>query len=215
MSRALKKWLRLLALVLLLAVPLVFLLSRLAGDLVRDAVAFPLAYLGWVARVYLDSVPQALFWGALLLFGLALAITNLLVAIGPAGGDGRGSHPFVELGRVHPGRVRQLTSQIRFASRSPYFRRRLAQQLGRVLLQSIDYGDQYNPEEIERVLEALDAPMEVRSFLREGKHLVAPSRPRGLRAWLRRWLAANERLSAPLRQLERVVQFLEERVEVA
>ncbi len=213
MSPDLKRPLWLLALVVLLAVPLAFLLSRTFGVVVRDIVAVPILYLGWIGRLYLRTVPQALFWGALLLFGLVLAITNVLIALGGLGEGERGYQQGMGVNQVYIGRVKELTSQIHFAARSAYFRRRLAQRLGRLILKSLDYEEPYGPAKVEQGLEALDAPPEVRAFLQEGEQLISPSRP-GLIVWLRRRLRGRQEVGAPDLELERVVQFLEERLEV-
>jgi hypothetical protein len=202
------------ALVVLLAIPLAFLLSRVSGDFVRDVIAAPFLYLAWIGRVYVRTVPRTLFWGALLLFGLALALTNALTALGGSGGEGTNYAQDAIFEQSYTGPVRQLRSQIRYASRSTYFRRRLAQRMGRLILKSLDVEEPYGRAKVERGLEALDAPPEIREFLREGGRLISPSQPVGLITWLRRRLHGGEVFEAPSPELERVVRFLEERLEV-
>jgi hypothetical protein len=208
-----RKRLWLLALVLLLAVPLAFLLSRVFGGFVRDVVAVPILYLVWLGQLYLGIVPRVFFWGAFLLFGLALAITSMLVSPDGPGTDSGGAQRAAEIEYVTPGHVEQLASHINFVTRSTYFRRRLAQRLGRLMLQSLGYGEQYGPSRLERGLDALDAPPEIRAFLREGRQLILPSRPAGIIAWLTRLLQGPERPSASGLALEHTVRFLEDRLE--
>ncbi len=214
MSLSLKrKWLWPVVLVLLLAIPLAFLLSRVLGGFVRDVVAVPILYLVWIARLYLSIVPPIFFWGGFLLFGLALAITSILV--GPDGPSGDGGEPQqgAEIDHVYTGQVGQLASHIRFANQSTYFRRRLAQRLGRLLLRSLGYGERYRPAQIERGLDVLDAPPEIRVFLSEGKQLILPSRSAGLIAWLKRLLRGRGETRASNLDLEHTVRFLEDRLE--
>lgn len=215
MNVDLKRLLWLVALVVLLAIPVALLLSRGSEGLVRDVIAVPFTYLAWIGRLYLRTVPRALFWGALLLFGLVLAITNVLVGLGGPSGRGTQAQRGVPLDRVYDGQVQRLTSQIHYAARSTYFRRRLAQRLGRLILRALDYEEPYGPEKVERGLAALDAPPEIRAFLREGGELISPSRPAGFIAWLRRLLQARRRAGGTRVDLERVVRFLEESVEVS
>ncbi len=212
MSPTLKRWLLAAALVVLLAIPLALLLSRVSGDFVRDVVAAPFLYLAWIGRVYVRTIPRTLFWGALLLFGLALALTNSLIALGRSG-EGAASSQNLVFEQSYSGQVKQLRSQIRYAARSTYFRRRLSQRLGQLILRSLDVEEPYGRAKLERGLEALGAPPEVRAFLREGGRLISPSRPVGLVAWLRRRLRGANETEAPSPELEHVVRFLEERLE--
>lgn len=210
-----KRRLWLVAMVLLLAVPLAFLLSRAIGGFVRDVVAMPILYLVWIGRLYVRAVPQVLFWGALLVFGVALIVIRALVGRTPSGEDEQGAANGAEIGRAYAGRVERLRSQIYFAGRSTYFRRRLAQRLGTLMVQSLGYGEQYRLEHIERGLDALDAPPEIRAFLREGGQLVLPSRSAGLLDWLKRRLRGRKGGGAHDVDLESVVRFLEDRLEVS
>ena len=213
MSATLKKGLRVAALVLLLAVPLAVLFSRALGGFVRDVVAVPLLYLAWISRLYLRTIPQALFWGALVVFGLALAVTNLVIALG-SGEDAADGQEEVELEQTYAGSVRRLVSQIRYAERSAYFRRRLSQRLARLILSALDYEEPYGRAKVDRGLDAIDAPPEVRDFLHEGDDLLSPTRRPGLIAWLRRRLRGRNKTAVPSPELERVVRFLEDRLEV-
>jgi hypothetical protein len=208
-----RKWLWLAALVLLLTIPLAFLLSRVLGGFLRDVVAVPILYLVWIGRLYLSIVPPVFFWGGFLLFGLVLAVTSVLVGSGGPDGDGEGSQQGAQMDHVYTGQVEQLASHIHFANRSTYFRRRLAQRLGRLMLRSLGYGERYRPAQIERGLDVLDAPPETRAFLSEGKQLILSSRPAGLIAWLKRLLRGREKTTAFGLDLEHTVRFLEERLE--
>lgn len=214
MSLELKRRVWLVVLVVLLAIPLALLLSRVSGGLVVDVIVAPFVYLAWIGRLYLRTVPPTLFWGALLAFGLVLAVINILIAVGGARGRETGHREGSAVDQAYAGQVRQLTSQIHFAARSAYFRRRLAQRLGEVVLRSMDYEGPYGRVHVERGLEALDAPPDVRAFLLEGEQLMSSSRPTGLIAWLKRRLRRREGPNSSVAELERVVRFLEDRLEV-
>ena len=207
MSPELKNRLRLAALVLLLAMPLALLLSRVWGGLVRDLIAVPFVYLTWIARVYLGTVPRALLWGALLLFGLLVALGSMRVR-----GSGEGQVP---IQNSHRGNVRELTSQIRFAGQSEYFKRRLAQRLGTLITKGLDYGEHYKPESVRRGLDTLDAPPKIRSFFLEGEQLIVPSRSFSLVERLQQRFQPDTTTAASDPDLEEAVRFLENRLEVS
>jgi len=175
----------------------------------------PFLYVIWFGRLYLRAVPRTLFWGALLLFGLGLAITSLLVGTAGAGKGGEESEEREAFGLIYPGRVRQLASQIHFAGRSPYFKIRLAQRLRALVLESLDRGSRHTPVEFERALDELDAPPRIRAFLQEEKRLTSLSRSVGLLNRLKaRFLGGSGKAAGISRaDLEHVVQFLEDRVE--
>ena len=208
-----KRWFRILGLVVVLAIPLAFLLSRAFGGFVRDVVAAPFLYLLWLGRLYVRTVPHALFWGALLLLGLGLAVTSMLVGAGGQIRRDRGSGQG-EARRFYVGQVKQLTTHIEFAGRSEYFRNRLRGRLRSIVLQALDYGRGYREEEVERALNALEAPPEVRAFFADGKQRTRRSQVGGLLARVRARLRGGEVISASRVNLEGVVRFLEDRLEV-
>ena len=204
--------LKLIGLIVLLAMPVAWLVARFFGGFVREALAVPFLYLAWIVRVYVRTVPRTLFWGALLLFGVALAVTNVVIALGR---DGRlDSSADLERHSGYADTVQQLTSQIRFAGRSLYFRRSLAKRLGRLILRSRDNGDPCRPAEIQRALLDLDAPPTVHEFFRDGEDGVSLSGRARWIIWLRRRLGAQEERYAPPDDLEDVIRFLEDRLEV-
>jgi hypothetical protein len=204
--------LKLLALAVLLAVPVALLIGRFFGGFVREALAVPFLYLSWIARVYARTVPRSLLWGALLLFGVALAVTNVVVVLGRD--KGYRSEAALELESGYADTVEQLRSQIRFAGRSLYFRRSLAKRLGRLVLRSRDHGDQYRPAEMHHVLHDLDAPPAVHQFFRESENLTEPTRGAGWRIWVGRLLGIHRGEYAPPDDLGDVIAFLEDRLEV-
>lgn len=214
MSSELRRRLQLAALVTLLTIALTLLIARLSGGFVRDLVAVPFLYLAWIARVYVRTIPRTLFWGGLLLFGVALALTNAVIGLSKRGEEAEEWARGSGLQESYTHEVRQIASQIRFAGRSAYFSRRLAKRLGGLLVQAVDNGEYYRAVEIQRRLDALDAPPEVRMFFAEAEELVPASRSAGPLARLRRRLFGPTDSEASLENLERTVQFLEDRLEV-
>lgn len=199
------------AVVLLLAIPLALLLSRAFGEFVREAVVIPFSYLFWILRLYFRSIPPLLFWGALLLFGLLIAVTSLASYI-PGGQTEEAGEAMEEL--EYPGRVQRLTKHIHMAARSDYFRQRLAQRLSELVVEELTYSEKYTLEQVEQGLDALDTPPEVREFLERDIRTLSLSRSDGLIARLvhRLWGRAEPRgFNA---ELERVVQFLGDRLGV-
>jgi len=210
----LKSRLRLVVLVVVVALPVTLLLAWLYGGAVRDLVVMPFLYVAWIARIYARSVPRPLFWGGLLLFGAVLAVVNVLMGLRARRREEEAALN-AELNPGYPNQVRQLTSQIRYARRSLYFRRALAKRLGRLILDSRDYAEQYAPVELDSSLDALAAPPGVREFFRDADELILASRRAGLLTWIRQRMGRRDEAGAPPADLEEVVQFLEDRLEVS
>lgn len=213
MTRLLKGRLGLVALVVLLAIPLALILSRAIGGFVRDLVVVPFLYLGWMGQLYLRAIPQILFWGALLLFGLILVFADVLFArrdSDKGDGDYRGP-PRVRTPDAGP--VRKLTAQIHSASGSRYFRAALAQRLGILALEILDEGEDAGQGDTQQRLDALEMPPEVRAFLTQGKRPIWQHRDGGLLAWLRRRLQRGSEKKGRLEPVEQTVRYLEDRME--
>ncbi len=215
MSRTLRRWVGLAALIALLAVPLAFVLSQVFGGVVEELVTTPFLYLAWIGRLYLRTVPRILFWGGLLVFGLGLAAASILIPSMRRGRAEGGGGRRDERGADQLGAIRQLASRIRFAARSPYFRERLAQRMSVLALQIFDERDAGRRGEIERVLDELDAPPEVRAFFREGEGLAAQPSRGGLIFRLRQLVRGPGGRDARYDALEHAVHWLEDQMEGA
>lgn len=213
MSSTLKRRLILGALVALLAIPLALMVSRTVGGLVHDLVALPFVYLAWIGRLYLRAVPRVLFWGALVFFGLVLILADVLIAYTKRKRNELG-YRHTEGGAVSQrGPVSRLAALIHSAHRSAYVRGELARRLGGLAVQATD-DREYNPSsEIKESLEALDAPPEVRAFLRQGQGPLLQFVRGGLIARLRQRLRAARARDGVSDDLERTVRYLEDRME--
>ena len=213
MSSAARRRLLLGGLILLLTIPLAFLLSHAAGGIVRDLLVWPFLYLAWVARLYLRTVPQALFWGGLLFFGVVLLVIDVLFARHRAG---RGDMERPTSAKEVPadnGPVSRLAGQIQNAARSAYFRGTLARDLGKLALQIEGDGEGAGGESIQRGLDDLDAPPEVMAFLMEGERPISLHWRGGVIALFRRRLLRLAGDDAAPGDLPRTVRYLEDRLE--
>jgi hypothetical protein len=114
---------------------------------------------------------------------------------------------------VYPGRVRTLLLWVRREPGSSYFRQRLAHHLARLAMELQAYCQKRTSGRFGWQLDDLDAPPEVRAYLQAG---MTPSTLSSLGSIARfvRWL--RPRRTGPSRDfdLESVVQFLEDQLEV-
>jgi len=195
-------WLWLSAFVLLLTVLLTFLLQ----DVVHDLVAFPLIRTLRIGNLMLAAVPQVVFWVLLLVIGASIAMRSLTERRERPPGAGRAQV-------VYPGRVRTLLLWVQRESGSVYFRQRLAYHLVRLATELQAYSQKRTPGRFGWRLDDLDAPPEVRAYLQAG---MTPSTLSHLGPLVRfvRWLRPRRAISSRNLDLERVVQFLEDQLEV-
>jgi hypothetical protein len=197
-----RPWLWLSALVLLLTV----LLTSLLQDVARDWVALPLARTLRIGNLLLGTVPQVVFWVLLLVIGSSIAMRSLM--------ERKERPPSVERAQVvYPGEVRTLLRWVQRESESVYFRQRLAYRLARLATELQAYRQKRASGRFGRRLDGLDAPPEVRAYLQVGMTL-SPSGNLGLVSRFTRWLRSRRRVFSLDSDLEHVVQFLEDQLEV-
>jgi hypothetical protein len=197
-----RPWLWLLALVLLLTALLAFLLR----DFARDWVALPLARALQLGNLLLGAVPQIIFWALMLAIGLSVAARSLM--------EHRTRSQNVERARAaYRGQVWTLLRWVQCEPESAYFRQRLAYRLARLATELQACRQKRVPAQFGQRLDGLDAPPEVRAYLQAG---MAPPSSSTLSPILRfaRWLRPRRTASSFDSALERVVQFLEDQVEV-
>lgn len=214
MSRWGKRWTGLMALILLLAVPLALVLSRALGTVVRDLVAVPLLYAAWLGRLYARAVPRIFLWAGLLLFGFLLAIVSGLAAAGDRGKRRPRLRRGTKTTGPYDAPVGRLALQIQAAERSAYSRKRLARRLGGLALQVLGHRELYRLAEIDRRLDALDAPLEIRRLVAWADHGSSPAARLGFLAQLWNRLTSvvnNEKMVHD--EVERAVECLEEELE--
>jgi len=179
-------------------------LAVLLRDLVREALVEPLAYLLWLVRLELESLPQAIAWVALIVIGLLLAGRSLVAGAAPARRAAPGE-------RDYAGQVEATVRWLNLTTHGDYYKWRLAQRLSELALEALAQREQIGVEEARRRLDdgRLDVPPDIRAYLQAGlqpDYFGRLPRPR----W--RW-----RLRAPSSSLdlapETVVRFLETQLE--
>jgi hypothetical protein len=190
--------------ILLLAIPLVLMLRNFARDVLLEA----LGRLLWVGRVLLESVAQEVWWFYFLVFALLVALRSLFKG-------GMRLRKAREAKMKQRGQIEILASWIQHAVLGDYFKRRLAQHLGQLTLEVLDYEEKISPVQLgQRLSEGnLDLPPEILALL-QTELTPNASEPAGLLAGLRAGLQPGEQTSTPNVELERVVRFLEDRLEV-
>ncbi|MBN1810417.1 MAG: hypothetical protein JXA14_01120 [Anaerolineae bacterium] len=197
-----RPWLWLSTLVLLLTVLLTFLLQ----DIARDWVAIPLVRTLRLGNLFLGAVPQIVFWVLLLVIGLLVAARSLMEYK-------RRPRSVERVPVVYPGRVRTLLRWVQREPESAYFRQRLAHRLTRLATELQAYRQKRAPGRFDRRLDGLDAPPEIRAYLQAGMTL-SPLGNLGPISRFTRWLRPRRTASSLGCDLERVVQFLEDQLEV-
>lgn len=187
-------------------------LAVLLVGVAREAVAVPVWYVIFVGNLVLGFFPQSLLWSLLLAAVLLIAAKSLVRRRGQAAGGGR------RLDVAYPGRVRALLRWIQNANEGVYFKQRLAQHLGRLIVEAQAYRERLAPGSIKQRLDSLDAPPEIRAYLQAG--LTPFAQPSTgplslLRRLFKRWLRPDTPTSPLDLDPERAVQFLEHQLEAA
>jgi hypothetical protein len=193
----------LVGLVLLLAIPLALILK----DVVREVILIPLWRVLWLASLVLHAIPQVFFWGALLMIILSLATKSLA----------RQEKPVKKTRDVepgYPGRVMIWAQRVHLMERGEYSRWYMAQRLRRLVLEVLAYHERLDIEQVRQRLKTgeLDASPDVQACLQA--ELTSMSRLRGWFSRLWHRLRPSTRTAPPDFDLDRVVQFLEDQMNI-
>jgi hypothetical protein len=197
-----RTWLWLSAFVLLFTVLLTFLLQ----DVVRDWVALPLARILRIGNLMLGAVPQVVFWVLLLVIGASIAMRSLM-------GHEKRPPSYEGEQEFYPGRVRTLLRWVQREPESAYYRQRLAYHLARLARELQALRQKRTPERFDWRLDSLDAPPEIRAYLQAGMTPSSWTTPGPLSRFVR-WLQSRKASPSQDVDLESVVQFLEDQLEV-
>jgi hypothetical protein len=202
-----RRWKRLVsvALVLLLTALLVFSLY----GVMHETLSPWLAHVYGTIRTYYRTIPQPVLWLVCIGLGILVAVRSLLP-------NERWS-PEEKAPAASRGRVQTLRLWIRRAATEIYFDRRLARHLGKLALEIQAYtrGRTVAPGPMRQRLDGLDLPPRVREYLKTGLDPLTannPERQRG--SWLLGWFRSPEIYSAPDIDLEEIVRYLEDQLEV-
>jgi hypothetical protein len=190
--------------ILLLAIPLMLMLRNFARDVLLEAVGRLL----WAGRLLFESIAQEVWWIYFLLFALLVALKSLF----KGGMRLRKAH---EANMKQRGQIEIWASWIQHAALGDYFKRRLAQHLGQLALEVLDYEEQISPIQLEQRLSAgnLDLPPEILALL-QTELTPDAAEPAGLFAGRKIGLRSSKQTAAPNADLEQVIRFLEDRLEV-
>jgi len=218
----------------LLLLPIVFLVATLTlvlRDWVRDAIVTPILFILWLGGLLIKSTPQWVFWGVFLVMALLILANSL--------GARTGSDQTV--GKAEPGyprraRVSFWAIQVHQQARGDSPPTSSAEPLRRLVLEVMAFQERLSLREVEQRLEfgELDVPPVILAYLQDrlAAELFTPSSFWGMlkRRWADFRVLAGRRahtLISGLTQtrspaqpspfdgeLESVVQFLEDRLEI-
>jgi hypothetical protein len=185
------------------------LLAVVLKDWLRETVAPALLYTLWVGYLVFRSIPQSALWATF----LALA---LLVALGSLRRGKKALPKLEEIQGDHPGRVQALTAWIGKTAQGDYFRWRFARYLEDLSVQVLAHRERLTPEQVRDRLgaAALGVPPEIRAYLLAGRKQMAPM-PGPILLRLSRLLRPGGQTSPLHLDTERVVQFLEDQLEIS
>lgn len=165
----LKRVLLIVAAILVLALPLMFLLE----DFVRDAVVTPMAYATWLVSVIVDALPDAYLLG----FGVAVV---LYVAVRSLFRDNerpvRSQIPYTPT----EGAATTWLRKLRLVTRGSYSEQRLEQQIGQLLLRIVAYENRCSTRDAGQLVQdgEIDLPTELRKYLRAALSHRLPRSPK-------------------------------------
>lgn len=235
-----KKALRRLALALMPILILAVALMWVLRDLVRQVFVIPFTYVVWVVNLLAASIPQGYLWVLLVAIAAGFAYRILIAKPEKPAAHLRGSPMSGSLvsGALVSGsqvseaetryprreRVGFWALQINLG-RGEYGKIRFSDFFKKLILEVLSFEEQLNQEQIEQRLEnkQLEAPAEIWNYLRGGRMRRPPFYGGWIKSLLKRFFGSNNKSAykhAPGgpdftgRDLERVVKFLEEQLEI-
>jgi hypothetical protein len=199
-----KRRLIILGLIFLISVPLSFLLRGFT----REVFLANIMRLSWLAHLYLDSLPQPILWTLFLLIAVLIAVLSLIKRTGS---------PKVTTEVEEPswGRIHSLLQAIYHTSQGIYFKWRLAQYLLNLSIEALAHRERTTPERIKQRLmsRTLDVPSDIEAYLLTGLTPVFTVHT-NLIERIKRTFGLTSRFSPLDLDPERVVQFLEDQLEI-
>jgi hypothetical protein len=140
---------------------LTLLLGLALQPAVRDAIALPIAYAGWLVGLVFNSIPGVIWWAWLLVV--------MLVILGRSVRGRRESSEPARIERpVREGPVSIWFRRVHLSRDSDYFRWRLAYDLGRLALGMDAYREGLSTTRVGRHHVELDGPPEIVAYLNAG-----------------------------------------------
>ena len=213
------------ALLAVLLVGIVGILTYYFKDYVRQVLALPVTRFLWFVRLLIDSTPQILFWGLLLIIFLVVSLKSL-----------SSSKPRVVQAVAEPlqtprrERIAFWTNQVAHAlSGDQYSRVRMAGYLGDIALNLLAHQQKENPEMIRLLIlqEKLNIPPEIEACVKARfRPVLEPGPGFWASIWfgLQRYFPMIKKSSkqpkvlfssqTPGDELEAIIHYLEEQLEV-
>lgn len=192
---------------LFVGVPLLLLVLAVAwSGLLREVFVLPLLNAFWIAYLAIGSLPQWLIWGAFVLIAAIAAIRSLsLVPPKPLPG---------KPASFASGPVEVWSRTIVAASDSEVAQQRLAAHLRQLAIEALGHDHGLLPHEVMQRLQAgtLAVPLDVRQYLLAGVKRSESHLQPGRQPWAFWWNAQPAPVTEPDRGPERVVDFLEARL---
>ena len=132
---------------------------------VIQLIVIPLAYLLYVLELWYLSIPQSVWWFAIVIVVLILIGSSLLI-------ETRQRRKLIEPKKFERGRVEHLAMAIRKSQKGTYYKWLVANTLGRLAYQILVQNDHGKPRSVFSPLEAdgWNPPPEVRDYLETGLH---------------------------------------------
>lgn len=187
------------------------LLALILRDFVREYVILPLLNMGWVAWIWLLSVPQAIYWGLFLLLAFIIAVRSL------SSGAVRIRNP---LGRPiqrynTPSRYGYWQTGLNSLAHSSYAHERVERELQNLVMQILAEQRRVSAEEMREQLfhGELDVSAEaqvIQDLFKLEPGIFRPSAPRGLIGWLARLLGRTRPDTGSGLDIPGIVAWLEE-----
>jgi hypothetical protein len=198
-------------LILLAFVIVTALLALILRDFVREYVVLPLLNMGWIAWIAMLSVPQAVYWGILLVLAVYIAARSL------AAGNTRTRIRFERAFQRYnsPSRYGYWQMGLKSISRSSYAHERVERELQNVVMQVLAEQRRVAVEELRSQLfqDKLDLTGEaqvIQNLFKLTPHASFTPEPHGLMAWLKRLFGRTESGIASTLDVPGVVVWLEE-----
>ncbi len=147
-------------------------------DTVREFVVVPMSALAWTAGLLINSVPQIIWLGVLVLVGAIIAIRSLSLGTGAKSQD----TPFVEVPSVAPTRLAFWMGRLSNAKRSPYTAERALNELRTLVIDCLAHEYRLPQDTVLDLVRAgnLEVTAGVRAILLEDR-TVQPERTNWLR----------------------------------
>jgi hypothetical protein len=184
-SKKLKAILIFVAVLLSLAIPLMFLLE----DFVRDGILLPIAYLLWLLNIIVEAIPESYFLAGIVAIGIYIALRSL-------GRDDRRRKKIASRTFYARGNLTLWADRLRLVARGSYSRQRFRYHLGRLALDILAHEYRMSSNELAtRIREGnFEVPGEIEVYIESAvnsRYLTRQFRFQVLArliAWLRRQL---------------------------